>query len=1047
MIDRLIQWAVYNRIAVTAAALVLAVWCASDLRNMALDALPDLSDTQVIIRTSLPGQNPTVIEDQVTWPLSQALLSVPGAKNVRGYSFPGDSFVYVLFEEGTDRYWARSRVLEYLSQAKADLPKGAEPILGPDANGVGWVYQYALIDRTGQHDLSDLRSLQDWYMKQSLQAVSGVSEVASVGGMVKQYQIELDVGRMRAHELNLQVIRQAIIDNNAEVSGSVIELGEAEYMVRGRGYLQSVDDIKEIPYLFKREANVPLQVQDFARVRLGPEQRRGVAELNGEGEVAGAIVVMRAGENTLKTITAVKRRIEELKQGLPAGVEVVEVYNRASLIERVLHTLGERLLEEFLVVLLVALIFLRSFRAGLVVLFTLPVAVLIALQMMHWQGISANLMSLGGIAIAVGAMMDAVVVMIENIHKKLESASAEDNRLALIVTALQEVARPIFFALLVVSLGFLPVFALEAQEGRLFTPLAWTKTWAMAAATVLSITLVPALAALFIRGRVRPEADIALNRGLQHYYSKSLLFVLDHPRSSLAAAVALLLLSAFPLSQLKTEFMPPLDEGDLLYMPSTQPGVSVGRVAQLLQQTNKMIMEVPEVEQVFGKAGRADTATDPAPLSMIETWIKLKPQGKWRPGVDRQHIIDELDAKVDVPGLVNSWLMPISARLAMLETGVKTPLGLRIEGPDLDGIQALTVHAESVLAKLPGQRSVFAERPQEGRYIDVEIDRRAAAFHGLSVRDVQDVISMAVGGENIAQTIEGRARYPINLRYPRHVRSSPKQLESLPVFLSTGEQIRLGDVAGVTIENGPAVIRSENANLSGWVYINLLEGSASDWVVMANKALAQQLELPAGYSLAWAGQYQYLERAQSRLTLLVPLSVLLAFVLLSIALRSSSRALLVLLSLPFAVAGGLWLLWGLGHAVSVAVVVGFIALGGIAIEFAMVMLVWLDRAVEKFQPQTDDEFRAAVLEGAAGRLRPKTMTLFILLGGLLPVLLGSGSGSEMMQRIAAPMVGGMLTAPLISLYLVPLLYLMLQQKSQSKLITDNDGETDESNEL
>ncbi|MGB0865091.1 MAG: efflux RND transporter permease subunit [Granulosicoccaceae bacterium] len=1032
MINRLIEWSVTNRLAVAVAALVIAIWCANDLRNMALDALPDLSDTQVIIRTSLPGQNPTVIEDQVTWPLSQALLAVPGAKNVRGYSFPGDSFVYVLFEEGTDRYWARSRVVEYLSQAKATLPAGAEPILGPDANGVGWVYQYALIDRSGQHDLSDLRSLQDWYMRQALQSVTGVSEVASVGGMVKQYQVELDVGRMRAHELNLQVIRQAIVDNNAEVSGSVIELGEAEYMVRGRGYLSGVEDIKEIPYLFKREANVPLQVQDFARVSLGPEQRRGVAELNGEGEVAGGVVIMRAGENTLRTVAAVKKRIEELKQGLPEGVEVVEVYNRASLIERVLTTLGERLLEEFLVVILVALVFLRSLRAGMVVLFTLPVAVLIAMQLMRWQGISANLMSLGGIAIAIGAMVDAVVVMVENIHKKLEYNNGTTNRLALIVEALKEVSRPLFFALLVVSLGFLPVFALEAQEGRLFTPLAWTKTWAMAAATVLSVSLVPALAALFIRGRVRAEDDIAFNRCLQKGYRRSLTWVLDHPRMALSGALLLLALSVFPLMQLKTEFMPPLDEGDLLYMPSAQPGVSVGRIAQLVQQTNKMIKEVPEVEQVFGKAGRADSATDPAPLSMIETWIKLKPREQWRPGVDRQHIVNELDAKVQVPGLVNSWLMPISARLAMLETGVKTPLGLRVEGPELAGIQDITVRAEAILSKLPGQRGVYAERPQQGRYIDVEVDRRASAFHGLSVKEVQDVISLAVGGENIAQTIEGRERYPINLRYPRHVRSSPKQLESLPVFLATGEQIRLGDVAEVSVVHGPAVIRSENANLSGWVHINLDGTGATEWVAMANRALHQQLHLPAGYSLAWAGQYQYLERAKARLTLLVPLAILLSFVILSVALKSNARALLILASLPFAVAGGLWLLWALGHAVSVAVVVGFIALGGIAIEFAMVMLVWLDRAVERLQPQTAEGIRAAVLEGAAGRLRPKTMTLVILLGGLLPVLLGSGSGSEMMQRIAAPMVGGMITAPLISLYLVPLLYSMHQQKSQPK---------------
>jgi len=1029
MIERIICWSVTNRPLVLLLALVVAAWGVHSMRQMPLDAVPDLSDVQVIIKTSYPGQAPQVIEDQVTYPLASAMLSVPGAVNVRSYSFFGDSYVYVIFKDGTDQYWARSRVLEYLSQVRDQLPREAKTQLGPDASGVGWIYQYALVDRTHQHDLFELRSLQDWFLKYELQTVPGVSEVATVGGMVKQYQVVLDPNRMQIEQLSLPRIKQMILEANQEVSGSVVEMSEAEYMVRGRGYITSVEDLERIPYLERFEAGAAMLLQDFAKVRIGPQMRRGIADLNGEGEVVGGIVIMRAGENALTTIQQVKAKLAELERGLPDGVEIVETYDRSALINRAVNTLQHRLIEEFILVALVCAIFLLHLRSSLVIIISLPIGILGAFIIMKLQGINANIMSLGGIAIAIGAMVDATIVMIENVHKHLEQAPRDGaERLAAIQQAMVEVGPPLFFSLLIITLSFLPVFTLEAQEGRLFAPLAFTKTYAMAVAAGVSITLVPALIAWLVRGNIRKENQSVLNRALIHAYRPLIQIALRRPVLTLSLAVLLVASSLLPLSQLGTEFMPQLDEGDLLYMPTTLPGISVGKARELLQQTDRMIKTLPEVKTVFGKAGRAETATDPAPLTMIETTIQLKPRDQWRPGMTMDKLIDELDARLQIPGLTNAWLMPISARIDMLATGIKTPVGVKVAGPDLKVIQEIGEQIETVLHTVPGTASVYSERVDGARYIDINVLRDQAAHYGMSVESLQDVIQTSIGGMNLTYTVEGRERYPINVRYPHYTRNSIDAIRDLAVFVATGEQLRLADVATVEIKDGPAVIKTEDARLNGWVYVDIKDTDLGAYVAEAQRAVAANVDLPTGYSISWAGQYQYMLRAWERLKFIAPLTLVLILLLLYLSFRNLTEALMVMLALPLALVGGVWLLYLLNYNLSVAVGVGFIALAGVAAEFGVVMLVYLDQAVRRHQPQTLSELRAAVIEGAVLRVRPKAMTVAVIIAGLFPIMIGVGTGSEVMRRIAAPMIGGMITAPLVSMLVIPVLYLLWKAK-------------------
>ncbi|MDD3518093.1 MAG: efflux RND transporter permease subunit [Chromatiales bacterium] len=1034
MIERIIHWSLANRLLVLLAAIIVTGWGVVSLQRTPLDAIPDLSDTQVIIRASLPGQSPQVIEDQVTYPLSTTMLAVPGAATVRGYSFFGDSYVYILFEDGTDLYWARSRVLEYLSQAVANLPEGTDVRLGPDATGVGWVYQYALVDRSGRHDLAQLRSLQDWFLRFELQALPGVAEVASVGGMVKQYQVTVDPQRLRAFGIALPRLRDALRDANVEAGGSVMELAEAEYMIRGRGYLESVEDIERIPVGVGPQGT-PILLRDLAQVAIGPAPRRGVAELDGEGEVVGGIVVMRHGENARAVIQRVRERLEQLAPGLPEGVEVVTTYDRSDLIQRAVDNLTTKLVEEFIVVALVCLAFLFHLRSALVAIVSLPLGVLMAFVVMQAQGINANIMSLGGIAIAIGAMVDAAIVMIENAHRHLERWRAQHGSTAtgadhwqLIARASVEVGPALFFSLLVITLSFLPVFTLQAQEGRLFAPLAFTKTYAMAAAAGLAITLVPVLMGYFIRGRIPGEQANPLNRFLIRLYRPALAALLDRPRATLALALLLTLSLAVPLSQLGGEFMPELEEGDLLYMPTTLPGVSVGKARELLQQTDRLIATVPEVARVFGKVGRADTATDPAPLTMIETTILLRPKHEWRPGVTLDDVIAELDAKVQFPGLTNAWVQPIKTRIDMLATGIRTPVGVKIAGDDLAEIQRIGTELERVIGGIEGVGSVYAERVIGGRYVEVIPDRVRAARYGLSVGDINGIVSMAVGGMNVTTSVEGRERYPVNLRYPQWLRDDPERLRELPLVTPGGAQLPLGAVAEVRITDGPPMIRSENARLNGWVFVDVRDSDLAGFVDRARRAVAEQVPLPPGYSLTWTGQYEYMQRAAERLRLVVPLTIAAIFILLYLAFRRVGEALLVMLSLPFALVGGFWLLWALGYNLSVAVAVGFIALAGVAAEFGVVMLLYLNHAAAEWRAEgrlkTLADLRQAVMEGAVLRVRPKAMTVAVIFAGLLPIMFGSGAGSDVMRRIAAPMIGGMITAPLLSLFVIPAIYLL-----------------------
>lgn len=1047
MIAHIIRWSIQNRLLVLMAGLLIAIWGSWSVRTLPVDAIPDLSDVQVIIKTGYPGQSPQVVEDQVTYPIATSMLSVPGAVAVRGFSFYGDSYIYVIFEDNTDIYWARSRVLEYLSQINDQLPKGVTPKLGPDATGVGWVYQYALVDRSGKHDLSELRSLQDWFLKYELQSVPGVSEVATVGGMVKQYQVVIDPDKLRGYYLTLGNVRQAMAESNQETGGSVLELAEAEYMVRFRGYVGGIEDIGQtsVPTIRSRLSISSVQLNDVVQtIRIGPAQRRGVADLNGEGEVVGGIVVMRSGENALATINAVKVKLEQLKQSLPEGVELIEVYDRSELINSAIDTLSDRLIEEFIVIVLVCALFLMHFRSSLVVLISLPVGILAAFIIMRMQGINANIMSLGGVAIAIGAMVDATIVMIENVHKHLQRTAVNGKtRIQAIQDAAQEVGAPLFFSLLIITLSFLPVFALEAQEARLFEPLAYTKTYAMAAAAGISITLVPALMVFFIRGTIRREEDNPFNRKLIAMYQPAVKAILNRPFALIAVSGLLIASIMWPLSQLGKEFMPNMNENDLLYMPTTLPGISIGKARELLQQTNRMIMTVPEVKQVFGKAGRADTATDPAPLSMFESIIQLKPETEWRDGMTFEKIVEELDQIVKVPGLQNAWLMPIRTRIDMQSTGINTPIGLKISGPELDEIQALGTKIEAILKTLPATRTVFSDRATGARYINVDIDWRAATHYGISIAEIEESANIAMGGMDVTYAVEGRERYPVNLRYPQEWRDSITKIKDLPLVINEDIQVQLQDLAEVTVVDGPPVIKSENARINAWVYVTINDQDIGGYVEQARKLLQQELELPVGYTVDWVGQYQFLENAMERLSVIVPVTVLIILILLFFAFRSMVEALLVLLTLPFALVGSFWLLWLLDYNLSVAVAVGLIALAGVAAEFGVVMIIYLREAVKRRKPNNTAELIAAVIEGAALRVRPKVMTVAVIIIGLLPIMLGSGTGSEVMQRIAAPIVGGMITAPLVSMLLIPVLFYLWQHheirsKRMNKEVTCND---------
>ncbi|UTW59467.1 efflux RND transporter permease subunit [Kordiimonas sp. SCSIO 12603] len=1036
MIANIIKWSISNRFLVVILTLLFTGWGAYSLSKTPLDAIPDLSDVQVIIKTTYPGQAPQVVEDQVTYPLTTAMLSVPGAMTVRGYSFFNDSYVYIIFEDGTDLYWARSRVLEYLSQVAPTLPAGARSALGPDATGVGWVYQYALIDRSGKHDLAQLRSIQDWFLKYELQTVEGVSEVATIGGMVKQYQVVVNPARLRAYDIPLNKVKMAIKMGNQETGGRVIEMAEAEYMVRASGYIDEIADLEAIPISLSPNGT-PVLLKDIAEIRMGPELRRGIGELNGEGEAVGGVIIMRWGENALSTIDLVKEKLETLKKSLPEGVEIVETYDRSSLINRAVETLNEKLIEEFLVVALVCAVFLFHLRSSLVVVLSLPVGILAAIIVMNSQGVNANIMSLGGIAIAIGAMVDATIVMIENFHKHMEEEEiTSENRWEVVSKAAVEVGPPLFFSLLIITLSFVPIFALEAQEGRLFHPLAFTKTYAMAAASALSITIVPVLMGYFIRGKIVPEHKNPINQGLMAIYKPFIGAVLKYPKMMVVITLLIMASAYYPLSKIGGEFMPDLDEGDLLYMPSAYPAISAGKAAQIVQQTNKLIKTIPEVEVVYGKAGRAESATDPAPLTMIETTIKLKPRSEWRKGMTTEKLKAELNQLVSVPSLTNVWIMPIKNRIDMLATGIKTPVGIKVAGPDLEVISQIGQDIEAVMKDVPGTASVYAERVTGGRYINTDIDRVKAARYGLNIADVQDVIRTAIGGMSVTESVEGLERYPVNLRYPRDYRDSLDRLRSLPIVTPMGGHIPLGQVADITVSGGPGVIRSENARLNGWIYVDISGVDIGSYVKKAKEVVENNIELPAGYSIAWSGQYEYMERAKEKLSVVVPVTLIIILLLLFINFKNLTSVLIIMGTLPLSLVGGIWLLYWLDYNLSVAVGVGFIALAGVAVEIGVLMIVYLNQAWERVQKTVEKEGREltrsdlakAVVDGALLRVRPIMMTVAVIIAGLLPIMLGTGTGSEVMRRIAAPMVGGMISATILTLLVIPAAYLLWKSR-------------------
>lgn len=1033
MIKSIIHWSVYNRFFVLLATAMLVAAGLYAVKNTPIDAIPDLSDVQVIIKTSYPGQAPQVVEDQITYPLTTAMLSVPGAETVRGYSFFGDSYVYVIFDDDTDIYWARSRVLEYLSQVAPTLPPSANLKLGPDATGVGWVYLYALIDRTGQHDISQLRSLQDWFLKFELQTVDGVSEVAPLGGMVKQYQVKVDPDKLRAFGVPLAHVQMSIQRGNQEIGASVIEMAEAEYMIRATGYIQNEQDLANIP-LGVNENGTPLMLKDVAEIGTGPQMRRGIADLNGEGETVGGIIVMRYGENAQETIDGVKEKLEQLKQGLPDGVEIVTVYDRSDLIDRAVDNLWEKLLEEFVIVALVCVIFLFHIRSSIVVIVSMLVGILTAFIVMWLQGLNANIMSLGGIAIAIGAMIDGSIVLIENMHKHMEKTPlTNENRWKIVAKASAEVGPALFFTLLIITVSFIPVFTLEAQEGRMFSPLAYTKTYAMAAAAALAVTLVPVLMGYFIRGKVMAEHKNPVNRFLTNIYMPSLKAVLKFPKVTLGMAVVILIAGFWPVDKIGSEFIPPLDEGDLMYMPTTYPGISIGKARELLQQTDKLIRTIPEVELVMGKIGRAETATDPAPLTMIESFIKMKPRDQWREGLTTQDIIDELDALVKLPGVTNAWVMPIKTRIDMLATGIKTPVGIKIAGPELSVIEDIGRQLETILPTVTGTTSVYAERVAGGRYIKIDIDRASSARYGLNIADVQQVIATAIGGMNVTQTVEGLERYPVNIRYPQDYRDGPEQLSLLPLVTPSGQRISLGDVAKIYIEDGPPGIKSENARINGWVFIDIADVDVGSYVEAAQEAVRNQLELPTGYSINWSGQYEYMLRAEEKLTYVIPLTLAIIVILLFMNFRNFVEVAIIMGTLPLALVGSIWLMYLQGYNFSIAVAVGFIALAGVAVEIGVIMLVYLNQSYRQMlddKPNpTEQDLLDAVLHGAGMRIRPVMMTAGSVIVGLLPILYATGTGSEVMSRIATPMVGGMVSAMVLTLLVVPVIYYLWRKRA------------------
>ena len=1040
MIEAIIHWSIRNRVLVLLLSICLTAAGLYSVKQTPIDAIPDLSDVQVIVKTSYPGQAPQVVQDQVTFPLTTAMLSVPGAKTVRGYSFFGDSYVYVIFDDNTDLYWARSRVLEYLSQVSGNLPKDAKPQLGPDATGVGWVYLYALVDKTGQHDISQLRSIQDWFLKYELQGVEGVSEVAAIGGMVKQYQVQVDPDKLRAYDIPLSHLQTALKRGNMETGASVVEMAEAEYMVTATGYLQSIEDIQAIP-LGINQQGTPLTIGDIAQVNLGPQMRRGIAELNGEGEVVGGVVVMRFGENAQKTITGIKQKLASLTQSLPDGVEIVTVYDRSQLIENAVDNLTSKLMEELVVVALVCLVFLFHVRSSIVAVVSLPLGILVSFIIMHVQGINANIMSLGGIAIAIGAMTDAAIVMIENMHKHMEKTPlTEHNRWQIVAKAASEVGPALFFSLLIITVSFLPVFILEAQEGRMFAPLAYTKTYAMAASAGLAVTLVPVLMGYFIRGNVVAEHKNPVNKLLTGLYIPVLKKVLAFPKLTIVIALLFTLMGLYPANQIGSEFIPDLDEGDLMYMPTTYPGISIGKARELLQQTDKLIRTIPEVKNVFGKVGRAETATDPAPLTMIETFIQLKPKSQWREGLTTETLKQQLNELVSFPGVTNAWVMPIKTRIDMLATGIKTPVGIKIAGNNLNTIEQLGQQIEKLLSTMPGTASVYSERVAGGRYIKVDISRTKASRFNLNIADIQQVVSTAIGGVNVTQTIEAQERYPVNLRYPQSYRNSPEQLSLLPIVTPTGQNITLGDVADIYIEKGPAGIKSENARLNGWIFIDIENMDVGSYVEQAKQYLDNELTLPAGYSLNWAGQFEYMQRAKAKLSYVVPLTLAIILVLLYLNFKRLSEVALIVITLPMALVGGLWLMYFQGFNFSVAVGVGFIALAGVAVEIGVIMLVYLNQAIKELTDRarhsnkeiSTQEYHQALVQGAGLRVRPVMMTVATIIVGLLPILYGTGTGSEIMSRIAAPMVGGMTSAVLLTLIVLPAIYSLMNRSIVSK---------------
>ena len=1037
MIGAIIRWSIANRFLVLIATVFLVAAGLYSVKKTPIDAIPDLSDVQVIIKTSYPGQAPQVVEDQVTYPLTTAMLAVPGAETVRGYSFFGDSYVYIIFNDETDMYWARSRVLEYLSQVAPNLPPSAKPTLGPDATGVGWIFSYVLTDTTGQHDLSELTSLQDWFLKYELQTVDGVSEIATVGGMVKQYQVQIDPAKLRAYDLTLQQINMAIQAGNQEAGASVVEVAEAEHMVRATGYVSDIKDLKNLP-LKVTAKGTPLLLGDIADINLGPQMRRGISELNGKGEAVGGVIVMRFGENAREVIENVKAKLAELQRSLPEGVEIVPTYDRSSLIDRAVDNLYEKLLEEFIVVALVCALFLFHFRSSLVVMISLPIGILSAFIVMHWQGINANIMSLGGIAIAIGAMVDGAIVMIENVHKHLERTPLTDkNRWQVIGKAAEEVGTPLFFSLIIITLSFVPVFALEGQEGKMFSPLAFTKTYAMAASAGLAITLVPVLMGYFIRGKVLPEHKNPVNRAVIGLYRPLLNLSMRFPKTIIVMAIALMASAYYPIQKMGSEFIPPLDEGDLMYMPTTYPGISIGKARELLQQTDKLIKTIPEVKTVWGKIGRANTATDPAPLTMIETIIQFKPKDEWRAGVTNDSLRRELDQLIQFPGLTNAWVMPIKTRIDMLATGIKTPIGVKIAGPELKQIEAIGTQLETVLESVEGTASVYAERVAGGRYITMDIKRREAARYGLSIKDIQQVISTAIGGMNVGESVESLERYPINVRYPQSYRDSLVKLQNLPLVTPNGARIALADVADVRFEDGPPMIKTENARPNGWVFIDIDGRDLGSYVQDAQQKVARELSLPAGYSLTWSGQYEYMERAKARLSVVVPATIAIIMMLLYMSFRRAGEVLMIMGTLPLAMVGGLWLMEILGYNFSIAVGVGFIALAGVAVEIGVIMLVYLNQAwtfrqLEREHQQktlTKADLTEAIKEGAGLRVRPVMMTVATVIIGLIPIMYGSGTGSEVMQRIAAPMIGGMASALLLTLVVLPAVFKLWKEAS------------------